>query len=82
MRETVSPLYNLLWSWLLDDTGKNVLIEADGEERFPDFDLYKHISAHVHGAIPSRQFGSIPFQQFKVPAESVGGEVRQWSLFC
>jgi hypothetical protein len=54
--ETVSSVYNLLWAWLQDDNGKNVLRSPDGEERYPDFDLYKAIAAEVHGAVPCRQF--------------------------
>ena len=82
VRETVSPLYNILWSWMVDDEGRNVLIEPDGEERFPDFDLYKHIAAHVHGAVPSRQFSSPAFDRFQVKPSDVGGSEKVWSLFC
>jgi len=39
IRETVSPLWNLLWSWLIDDKGENVLRDKDDVERFPDFDV-------------------------------------------
>ncbi len=53
--ETVSPLYNLLWEWLTDDDGKNVLREPNGQERYPDFDLYSAIAADVHRAVPCMQ---------------------------
>jgi hypothetical protein len=53
--ETVSPLYNLMWEWLTDDEGKNVLREPDGKERYPDFDLYPAISIGVHSAVPAAQ---------------------------
>jgi hypothetical protein len=53
--ETTSPLYNLLWEWLTDDEGKNVLREPNGEERYPDFDLYSAIAADVHRAVPCMQ---------------------------
>ena len=81
VEETVSPLYNVLWSWMLDDEGHNVLVEPSGEERFPDFDLYKHIAAHVHGAIPSHQFSKPAFDRFQVNPSEVG-DVKKWSLFC
>ena len=79
--ETVSPLYNVLWKWMIDDAGRNVLIEPSGEERFPDFDLYKHIAAHVHDAVPSRQFSEPAFDRFQVNASEVGDSVKKWSLF-
>jgi hypothetical protein len=53
--ETVSPLYNLMWGWLTDDEGKNILREPNGEERYPDFDLYSAIAADVHRAVPWQQ---------------------------
>jgi hypothetical protein len=65
VRETVSPLYNCLWSWMVDDDDKNILQEPDGAERFPDFDLYKHIAAKVHSAEPFSQINKMPFSQFK-----------------
>jgi hypothetical protein len=80
--ETVSPLYNLLWSWMIDDEGRNVLIEPDGEERFPGFDLYSHIAASVHGAVPSEQFGKPTFDQFQIPTKEMPEGVYAWNLFC
>ena len=65
VRETVSHLYNSLWSWMIDDDENNILMDHNGEERFPDFDLYKHIAAKVHTAIPSEQVNKLPFSRFK-----------------
>ena len=63
--ETVSTVYNLLWSWLLDDEGKNVLRNSDGEERYPDFDLYRAIAADIHRAVPKHQIEKPIFANFK-----------------
>jgi len=81
VKESVSALYNVLWSWMLDDNGRNVLIEPSGDERFPDFDLYKHIAAKVHGAVPSHQFSKPAFDRFQVNPSDVA-DVKKWSLFC
>ena len=79
--ETKSHLYNLIWSWMIDDSGCNIYINPDGTERFPDFDLYKYIARHIHNAIPSQQFTKEAFQAFCVnelpPATS-----KVYSLFC
>ena len=65
--ETTSALYNLLWEWLTDDSGKNVLRKPDGEERYPDFDLYAAIATDVHRAIPVQQIEKPIFARtFKV----------------
>ena len=54
-------------------------MDPDGSEKYPDFYLYKHIAAKVHGAVPSKQFQKAPFSQF-ITKEGVEGKV--YSLFC
>lgn len=78
--KSVSPLYNCLWSWMIDDDGANVLINPDLTERFPDFDLYNHIAAYIHGAVPSKQFTHPAFDQFQVNPSEVG-DVKKWQLY-
>jgi hypothetical protein len=33
-----------MWSWMITELGENVLITPDGEEKYPNFDLYKVIA--------------------------------------
>jgi hypothetical protein len=77
--ETESDLYNLLWSWLVCDDGHNILMEPDGKERYPDFELYKIISAKLHSAIPFEQVRKPVFEKFRV-SSAEGAKV--YSLFC
>jgi hypothetical protein len=63
--ETTSKVYNLLWEWLQDDTGKNILRKSDGTERYPNFDLYRALAADVHKAIPKEQIEKPIFQCYK-----------------
>lgn len=53
--ETVSPLWNLLWLWLTDKHGRNVLRAPDGRDRYPEFDLYCAIARDVQNAVPAQQ---------------------------
>ena len=62
--ETESPLYNLLWTWTLDDAGRTVYETEEGDERYEGFDLYLQIAHHVHGAVPTEQLQSPIFQGF------------------
>jgi serine/threonine protein kinase len=73
--ETISPVYNMLWDWLQDDNGKNVLRKPDGEERYPDFDLYKAISAEVHSAVPCRQLNRPLFSSYRCTEAPEGAPV-------
>ena len=82
IHETDSPLWNLLWTWLLDKDGRNVLREEDKTERFPDFDLYSHITENVFGAKPQDQITHSAFSSFKVAENSVGDWETVYPLFC
>ena len=82
VRETESPLWNLLWSWLVDDNGVNVLKDEDNNERFPDFDLYTHIAAHCHSAKPQEQIYKEIFRGYQVAAKEIGDWETVYPLFC
>jgi hypothetical protein len=82
VKESVSPMWNLLWSWLIDDAGRNILREEDGTERFPDFDLYEHIAEHVFTAKPQDQVRKDIFKQYSSARSDVPEGVRVYSLFC
>ena len=66
----------------MDENGCNVLVEPSGEERFPEFDLYRHIAKHVHNAVPSQQFKQPVFDQFQVNPSEIGEGVKKWQLFA
>ncbi len=81
-----SPLASLLWSWMTDDDGASVLFDNGdyGFERFPGFELYIHIAAAVHGAVPADQFAAKPFSQFKwrgKEARQNASKVRAYPIF-
>ena len=78
--ETVSAVYNLLWEWLQDDEGRNILRLPDGEERYPDFDLYKALAADVHRAIPSKQIEKALFSGYRCTKEDIPAEERVYDL--
>lgn len=51
--------------WCLDDKGRNVLYKSNGEERYPDFKLYKMIARTVHNSTPEYQLNKDYFNLFK-----------------
>ena len=79
--ETTSELYNILWMWLTDDEGKNILRNPDDSERFPDFDLYKYIARHAKNCVPREQ-AQIPFfdKQFRVEKHHIPKDTEVWEL--
>ena len=69
--ETVSPLFNLLWSWTLNDDGETLFEDRHGEEKYPGFDLYIQIAHTVHDAVPKEQIRRPVFEQFRYKGKSV-----------
>lgn len=79
--ETVSPLWNLMWMWLIDKEGRNVLRGADGKERYPRFDLYCAIARDVHNAVPAQQLTLPLFDSaFRCLQEDIPADATVWKL--
>jgi hypothetical protein len=69
-RKTV-PVYDLIISWLYDDNGVNILYKKNGEERYPDFKLYKMIARIVHNHTPEKQFDHVCFKKYETNLENM-----------
>jgi len=79
--ETVSAIWNLLWMWLTDKEGKNLLRTPSGRERYPEFDLYCAIAATSENAVPAQQLTRPVFDDaFKVRQKDIPADVKVWSL--
>ena len=57
-------LQKTIYRWCLDDNDKNVLYKKNGDERYPDFKLYKMIARTVHKHTPQEQLQFPFFNQF------------------
>ena len=64
--EELDELQRTIKRWCLDDNGKNILYKRDGEERYPNFKLYKMIARSVHQHTPEAQLSYDYFNQFLV----------------
>jgi hypothetical protein len=51
--------------WCMDDKKTSVLYKKNGDERYPDFKLYKMIAKTVHAHTPQNQLAFPFFSQFK-----------------
>jgi len=49
-----NPIAKLIDTWCTDDKNRNILYKKCGEERYPDFKLYKMIARGVHNHKPSK----------------------------
>lgn len=79
--ETVSPLWNLLWQWLTDKEGRNVLRGPDGKDRYPRFDLYCAIARDVQNAVPAQQLTLPLFDSaFRCRRDDIPTDATIWNL--
>jgi len=58
------PIKKIIIEWCLDDKGINLLYKNNGDERYPDFKLYKMIARHVHNHTPQAQLERPEFNKF------------------
>lgn len=63
--EDMSPFQKTIARWCTDDYGKNILYKKNGEERYPNFKLYKMIARTVHNHIPEKQLELPAFKQYE-----------------
>ena len=59
-----NPVDTLIKKWCSDDDDKNVVYKKNGQERYPNFKLYKMIARTVHGHSPKSQLTSPVFAVF------------------
>jgi hypothetical protein len=64
-------LQKTIIDWVSDDNGKNVLYKSNGEERYPNFKLYKMIARTVHNKTPEDQFNNPLFASFEIPEKNI-----------
>ena len=60
-----NPIAKLIIKWTKDDKGRNILYKNNGEERYPDFKLYKMIVRTVHQHVPENELSNSLFSQYK-----------------
>ena len=69
--ENKNPIVKLVAEWCSDDKGINLLYKANGEDRYPEFKLYKMIARCSHNHTPENQLTRPEFSKFIVPFNSI-----------
>jgi len=69
-----APIYRIILDWCKDDKGRNIMYKKNGDERYPDFKLYKMISRKVHKHVPLQVLRNTYFDKYKVSKKKVGKE--------
>ena len=64
--DITSPILKIITDWCKDDKGKNIMYKMNGEERYPDFKLYKMIARIVHQHTPLNVLRNKHFSKYVV----------------
>lgn len=56
VRASASPLFNLLWSWVVGKDKRSIFETEDGCERWEGFGLYIGLAEHAVAGVPADQF--------------------------
>jgi hypothetical protein len=61
----------IMLNWCNDDKGRNILYKKNGDERYPEFKLYKMIARTVHNHLPATVLNNSYFDQYIIPKKDV-----------
>jgi|UniRef100_A0A6C0BXL1 hypothetical protein len=70
------PITHIVNEWVTDDNGRNILYKKNGEERYPEFKLYKMIARTVHKHIPEEQVKNSIFNKFKTSTKKMNKSAK------
>ncbi len=78
--EKMDDLEKLVNEWCTDDCGRNILFKSNGEERYPDFKLYKMIARTVTNHTPENMLKKDIFKQFTVSKNKINNKKAIFSI--
>ena len=72
----LDDLQKIVLKWCKDDKGKNVLFKKSGEERYPEFKLYKMIARTVHNHIPEKELKNTLFKDIITSKKKINNKSK------
>ena len=75
-----NKIAKLVGSWLMDDKDRNILYKNSGEERYPEFKLYKMIARTIHKAVPSDQLENDIFKKYVTSKKKLNKSAKIMNL--
>jgi hypothetical protein len=74
--EPTDVIANIVLEWTKDDKGRNILYKKNGDERYPEFKLYKMIARTVHKHTPQAQLKGPLFNKYLVTRKKFGRKTK------
>ena len=75
-RKNCDNLQELIIEWCSDDKNKNVLYKNNGEERYPEFKLYKMITRSVNSHTPEKQLDRVMFDKYRISKKKLNKKTK------
>ena len=70
----------IIKSWCIDDKGRNILYKKNGDERYPNFKLYKMIARTVHNHTPDKVIKNGYFDRYKCAKKKLSKTAKIMSI--
>ena len=71
-----SDVAKLITNWCKDDKDRNILYKTNGDERYPEFKLYKMIVRTVHRYTPQKQIKEHLFKKFQTNKKKINNKTN------
>ena len=71
LKKLRSQIKKIIIGWCIDDKDRNVLYKNNGDERYPDFKLYKMIARSVHKHVPSEVLKNTYFDKYTIAKKKI-----------
>lgn len=76
----MASIHKIIVNWCNDDDGNNILYKSSGEERYPDFKLYKMIARKVHKHTPYKELQHKHFNKYIVSKKDIKKGSNIWNI--
>ena len=70
-KKNLSSVQKIIIDWCTDDKGRNILYKNNGEDRYPEFKLYKMIARTVHNHVPEKQLEKEVFEKYSIAKKKI-----------
>lgn len=77
MDEPKSKIVQIMLDWVKDDKGRNILYKKNGDERYPDFKLYKMIARTANKHVPATVLSNPYFDKFIAPKKEIVKKMKE-----
>jgi len=74
--DPMDTLAKMMVQWTKDDKGRNILYKKNGEDRYPEFKLYKMIARTVHNHTPQAQLNEPFFNKFVISRKKISKKTK------